>query len=323
MAKDWKKIIIDGAKDKHINILSILPNKVSRTDNISFECLMCSETATRIIRSIIEKNLWTCKKCTNINKHNKRKNTCMKKYGTEHPMQNVTIKAKVETTTFERYGVRNAAQSDITKKKIKETCIRKYGTEHPMKSTIVKEKFENTCIEKYGVVRPLQNKDVLEKSIKTCIKNYGVENPMFSKDVKKRFVETSMRKYGTKHPIQNKDVYANRKKYKVKKYIFTTGECVYVQGYEPQALEILERQNYTCNDIEIEGISIDYKFEGKWHKHFPDIYIPKERRIIEVKSIYTYEADYEKNKQKQHYGIKCGFKYEFWIMDETKLIYIR
>jgi hypothetical protein len=42
---------------------------------------------------------------------------------------------------------------------------------------------------------------------------------------------------------------------------------------------------------------INYILDGKERKHYPDIFIPKENLIIEVKSKFTYFKYVAKNKQ--------------------------
>ena len=117
--------------------------------------------------------------------------------------------------------------------------------------------------------------------------------------------------------MQNKKYFNKMKKilFKTKEYTFKTGEIELVQGYEPFALELLENKGYKYNNIKIEGIVINYIFNNKKCKHFPDIYIQKENKVIEVKSIRTYDLHKERNNQKQLYAMAQGYIYDFWIFD--------
>lgn len=54
-------------------------------------------------------------------------------------------------------------------------------------------------------------------------------------------------------------------------------------------------------------------FEGKKRRYYPDIFIPHQNRIIEVKSKYTFEKDKEKNLLKSLACKKLGFNFEFRI----------
>lgn len=68
---------------------------------------------------------------------------------------------------------------------------------------------------------------------------------------------------------------------------------ILIQGYENNALDWLQ-QIAKINPKEIRAGSkrsdipvIEYWFKGKTRKYFPDIYIPKMKRLVEVKSTYT------------------------------------
>ena len=130
--------------------------------------------------------------------------------------------------------------------------------------------------------------------------------------------KTCLEKYGTEYNTQNKEILSKIKKssYGTKDYIFKTGDIVEIQGYENLALRLLEEQGYNFKDIEIEGIEIKYIYNNKNCIHFPDIYIPIENRIIEVKSTYTYDLELERNIQKQLFSKEQGYIYEFWIFND-------
>lgn len=56
----------------------------------------------------------------------------------------------------------------------------------------------------------------------------------------------------------------------------------------------------------------------KIHKHYPDIYIKSENKIIEVKSTRTFELHKDKVLIKKKSAIDAGFKYELWIYDSKR-----
>lgn len=202
--------------------------------------------------------------------------------------------------------------------KAKITNMEKFGCENPSQSKIVREKLKKTNLERYGTEYPIQNELIKEKIKKTNLERYGCENPYQNEKIKEKIKQINIKKYGVEHPMQNKEIYRKNKRAQYasnKTYKFKTGEEVKIQGYEPFALKILESQKYTFYDIKIEYFSIMYKLYGKNKGHIPDIFIPKENRIIEVKSTWTYEKDIEKNLQKQLYSMAQGYIYEFWIFD--------
>jgi hypothetical protein len=93
-----------------------------------------------------------------------------------------------------------------------------------------------------------------------------------------------------------------------------------VQGYEPYALDELVKQ-YTEEQIKTDRKDvprITYDIENNKHYYFPDIYIPEEKYIIEVKSTWTYKCKTDNIKQKAEAVKKLGYKYEIWVYDNKK-----
>ena len=125
--------------------------------------------------------------------------------------------------------------------------------------------------------------------------------------------KTNLKKYGVEYPIQNIEIF--KKLYKKKQYTFKNGVNIRVQGYEPFALKLLENNGYNYDDLDF-NFSIKYNYNNKHKIYFPDIYIPKENRIIEVKSKYTYEKMKKLNLAKCESCIKKGFNFEFWIFNK-------
>jgi len=60
----------------------------------------------------------------------KTKQTCLKKYGVEHPLQNPQIREKVKKTCLEKYGVECSSQAEEVKEKARQTCLERYGVEY-------------------------------------------------------------------------------------------------------------------------------------------------------------------------------------------------
>jgi hypothetical protein len=62
-----------------------------------------------------------------------------------------------------------------------------------------------------------------------------------------------------------------------------------------------------------------YFKDDKQHRYFPDIFIPAENKIIEVKSNYTLWSSKTVNYQKRDACLKLGFLFEFWIFSGDQL----
>ncbi len=61
---------------------------------------------------------------------NKKKKTCLIKYGEESPTQNEEIKSKVKKTVFDKYNVSNVSKLDDIKCKVRKSNNEKYGVDY-------------------------------------------------------------------------------------------------------------------------------------------------------------------------------------------------
>ena len=164
-------------------------------------------------------------------------------------------------------------------------------------------------VENYGVEN-IQNLDKIKDKIKkTCIEKYGVSNVFKSVVVKDKIKKTMLKKYGVDHPMKNLEIFnrAQKNSYRTIKYKET--ELYYKGTYE---LDFIE---YSIeNEINIEnGPTIKYFLNSKDRRYFSDFYLPEYNLIIEVKSTYTFNDDYEENLAKREYSIKSGYNFLFLI----------
>lgn len=117
----------------------------------------------------------------------KRKKTCLEKYGGETPLSSKDVRQKinetiskrsaeekqkivqkVRQTKLERYGDENYNNIEL----LKSNNLKKYGVEFPFQSQEIQEKGRRTRLEKYGSIYPLQNAELNNKSKKTREQNY-------------------------------------------------------------------------------------------------------------------------------------------------------
>jgi hypothetical protein len=250
----------------------------------------------------------------------KMKQTNMEKYGVEHPSQNKEIKEKMKQISMEKYGVEHPSQNKEIKEKSKETNMEKYGVENPSQNKEIKEKMKQTCMKNFGVENPSQNKEIKEKMKQTCMKNFGVEHPLQNKEIKEKSKETCMEKYGVEYPLQNAEVSkkSSKNSYKLKNYIFPSGNTIQVQGYEPFGLdELITTEQISETDIvtnRTEVPTIWYEdTDGKKHRYFVDIFIPSQKRCIEVKSTWTMEKKRDSVFEKQQAMKDAGYECDIWV----------
>lgn len=110
---------------------------------------------------------------------------------------------------------------------------------------------------------------------------------------------------------------------------------VNVQGHEDIALDYLTKVlKIKPNKIQV-GLDgkvpvIDYYFEGIKRKHYPDIFIPDQNKIIEVKGTWTFGMEHArdtepsrtfyKNQEKLKAARKLGFEYEMMVFSQGNLV---
>jgi len=351
--KNWVELLTTKAREdkatnltiNNINLIDCVT--VLRSMRCDFVC-HCGGKGNKDIRSCIEKSGMFCKECsmksgrikqikTCLEKYgvecslqsqlvrDKQIKTCLERYGVENPLQSQEIRDKIKATNIEKYGVENASQSQIAKDKIKETNLEKYGVEHISQSQQFKDKFKATCLEKYGVEYSLQSQIVKDKGKATCLEKYGVENPQQSQIIRDKTKETNLERYGVEYCSQNTEIFEKMMKtrFKRKPYTFKSGETIECQGYEPWTLKDLEQNyNYTYEDYMNEPKE-EFWYDtndGKKHRYHNggDIPFLKENKLIEVKSDYTFYADFYVNLLKSQCVLEKGYDFEFWVYDNKK-----
>ena len=167
-----------------------------------------------------------------------------------------------------------------------------------MQSKIIQEKVRQTNIERYGVPCVLSSEIIREKIKQTCLKRYGVENPSQHPEIVKKILRSTHR---------HKD------------YTLPSGNIIVIQGYEGFCLDDLFEEGYDETELVV-GLDnipvISYVFKNGDHRYFPDIYIPSDNKIIEVKSRYTLDQQKEKNIAKAKACIDQGYYFEFRVYNE-------
>ena len=183
-----------------------------------YKCYRCGKEYERSERAIKYRPIVLCKACqlkeayANCDKKaciEKRKKTCLKKYGTDNPAKAKKIKDKTAKTCIEKYGVKSPLCLDENKKSInlkergqhikktmqekyggctysskelnskaQKTCMEKYGQPVFAGSDIWRQKREETLIRVYGSLEKAYE-IIIGKSKATCLELYGCENPGF------------------------------------------------------------------------------------------------------------------------------------------------
>lgn len=95
-------------------------------------------------------------KCCGKFAQEKRKQTCLKKYGASNAMKLDHIKAKMNKTRLEKYGTTNLMSVPSIQKKAANTCLQKYGVKSFSQSKEFSAKLKQHCMEIYGIEHPSQ-----------------------------------------------------------------------------------------------------------------------------------------------------------------------
>jgi hypothetical protein len=285
-------------------------------------CWECSKKKAKIKseKTSIERYDVTHPRKSNIVK-DKQKATCILVYGETNAAKSLIVQEKMKQTTLDRHGVENAFQSKTLMQKAKQTNLERRGVMHAAQCPIVQEKIKQTNLKLRGVEYPGQCPLVKEKSKATNLERIGVENPFQDPNFTAKSEKTCMEKYNVRHSSQDENVRLKTLKsgFRQKKFEMPSGRVVKVQGYEPFALrDLLMIHNETQIQVDSEGLMPNimyYTPDGKSHRYYPDIFIPHENKIIEVKSKYTAGKGGRNVQLKKEETIKQGYIYEIWCYD--------
>jgi len=271
----------------------------------------------------------------------KMKETSLEKYGVEHPMMNKDIQAKSKATCLEKYGVEFAAQSQEVQDKYKETCMERYGVENVSSVEEFKEKRKSTnkelygneyyvasescrgrVKEKLGVDNVFQLEEVKEKSRQTCLEKYGEEYYMKvsenAKDVGERSLKTKTESgYIETHKGMNKTEWAD--KVGISKSYFSSLSNKYGWDYAVKYEKSMTNiETLVFNLLKDKGI--DFQYNKKFDKFYPDFIIPEYKLIIETDGIFWHSDKIQSDdsyhiKKKRAYS-DLGYNSLFFLEDE-------
>lgn len=300
---------IDLIVDIVLNKNCIIPN-----------CDICGKELDLSNISNLRKKNYSHRECVKLNKTQKtnwtaaiekRKETCLEKYGNESYFDYETMVLKARNTKKLKYGAENYVNAQKAKEtklkkygcetyrndeKIKETCLEKYGATNPFGSRDIKDKISNTFEEKYGG-RGLSSTLISSKIKKTNLERYGEFNPMKSKEVStKSAVSKKINYYGeelfdtlTSGIKDLYDKYYSDNTLSLNKMAKTLGidSNTIARKFRENGFEILDR-TYSCSS------SYGEEFICNILKEIcPDINIVRNtRKIISPKEIDIWLPDY-------------------------------
>lgn len=234
----------------------------------------------------------------------------------------------IKLTKKEKYG--NEAYNNLDK--LKQTNLKKYGTEHNWsKNSSNREQCYITNEKRHGnrnwnnskksTKTKIQNgsyKKQKETLNKTCKERYNTEFYVMTDDFKNKFKKHFLITYGVEHPSHVPEFF-EKGQYKWKSYTLPTGKIIKIQGYENLALDILLKENKESDVItsKKDMPTIWYFKNNTKHRYYPDIFLPKQNKFVEVKSEYTFSSKKEESMIKQQSVKTYGFLHEIWIFNKN------
>jgi len=114
-------------------------------------------------------------------------------------------------------------------------------------------------------------------------------------------------------------VFANTKNDRVLKWhTLSNGKKIQCARYEGFAFDELLK-NYEEEEIKIDELQvpiIEYKDKKGLNKFWsPDIFLPKENKIVETLPIWTHTRNPDRSYLRSNASILEGYKYELWLYD--------
>lgn len=245
------------------------------------EICECGQTGIFVSRQ----GRWRCSKSPNScpATKEKRRLTCIEKYGVENISQLQEILDKKKSTWYLKYGVDNPSKADVNINKIKASWPE------------IERKRKATMMEKYGVDSYSKTEEFHKKRKDTWMSKYGVDNPAKNDEIKHKIMTSN-----------------SQSEYRTNTMILPSGAEIRYQGFENLVIQDLLDEGFSEDDIVFgpgKVPHIQYTFEGKLRRYYPDIFIPKLNRIIEVKSPYTWQKYLEKNLAKKQACLDAGYDF--------------
>jgi hypothetical protein len=244
----------------------------------------------------------------------KKKQTCLDKYGTEYAFQAEEVKKAIRETNISRYGVDSASKTDACKEKSKATTKEKYGKEHYTQTEEYKERSQKTCLKKYGETSPMKVKEIQEKQQESVFRKLGVRHPAQSEIVQEKMKNTCLKLYGYDNAFKNKMIQEKYKETCMKRF----GKPNFAMTNEYK-LKIIDtcRKRYGKNNVSSLESTKEKLREVNLSAFYQKI-MSDESRLKDVVIPLFEEADYHgvcSNSTKYPFKcVKCGNVFEDHLM---------
>jgi hypothetical protein len=202
------------------------------------------------------------------------------------------VRAKKKQTLLDTYGVVNVSQLSSVQEKREQTWLKNYGVSNPAQAKVNQDKIRAAW------------PNIGKKRKQTMEGRYGVDSYSKTAEFQTRRKATWLEKYGVDNPTKNADVLHRsmvsngKSQYRTKTLVLPSGREIQYQGFEDRVILDLLKSGTKEEDIVNDRANvprIQYTFGGKLRSYYPDIWLPKNNQLIEVKSRYTWKKYREQN----------------------------
>jgi hypothetical protein len=241
-----------------------------------------------------------CKNCENIFEDlpSSKKQFCSKQCAQQYKGKDKTWLEKRKQTCLDKYGNEIAFKSEQVQKKYKQNLKEKYGVENPFLVKEFKDKAKQTCLDKYGNEIASKN-DNISKKISNKLKGRILDRKTFVdikweklleyekiSDMKPLFDKQYLEDNKLQHAYKNKFIFQCKKCSSLTEVYLSNGylpscNCSEYKGYsliEDEIITFLKENN-------IENISLNRR-DIIPNRLEIDIYLPDYNLAIEVNGVY-------------------------------------
>jgi len=249
--------LLSYVKDNNIQLLQKYSGNIDRGTTIISKCLTdkCENLSSKTFKQLLISGSY-CELCTEKNKQEKRKTTCIERFGVRYNKleylqsyvkdnniqllqkysgninKGTTIISKCLTdkcknSSSKTFGqlLKSGSYCELCteknkQEKMKTTNMERRGVEYPSQDTNVKEKKKATNMERRGVENPSQDTNVKEKKKATNMERRGVEYPSQDTNVKEKKKATNMERRGVEYSLQDPGVREKGKETSIERYGF-------------------------------------------------------------------------------------------------------
>jgi hypothetical protein len=276
-----------------------MPRKLNQANHTYTETCGSNDCYGKHMHAL--KSTWTEEKHAEVNE--RRRQTNLKLHGVEFTGQREDVKEKIAEANHVIVTPDGKTSKQVQQEKTRQTKLKRHGYEFFNNSTAIRKSKKAQSVERKN--------EIIEKRRETCLERYGVSNQLMRPE------------------IISKNAASNAK---LKTMTLPSGRVIEYQGYEGETINrLLEnydeeklilsdpRHRQTCEVPFFSYVNV----HGNRCRYYPDIFIPSENRIIEVKSRWWYDANgrpgyesrLENNRRKQQAALDGGYRFEFWVFD--------